>query len=414
MSVLRYPCPHEIDSVLAGGFTVSVLRLKKREDRRVLSGHQWVFSNEIDNAYSPLKDIEPGQAVRLEAASGRFLAYAYANPHSLIAARITSRNQKLPFNSDVLQERLQQALALREHRFEDPYYRLAFSEGDFLPGLIVDRYADVFVVQITTAGMEQFKDVIVDSLCSITEQASVYLRNDTSVRELEQLPSYREWAFGDPVQELQVVENQLRFSVPAEISQKTGWFFDHRESRAALAPWVSGKRVLDVYTYVGGFGINAARMGAASVLALDSSQAAISAAQHNAALNGVEQLFSADCADAVEGMRGLYEQGESFDVIILDPPAFIKRRKDRDAGLRHYGLNHRLAMRLLAPGGVLFSASCSQLLSQSDLLQQAHKAVPKDRLGLQILAPLQQAADHPINAAMPETRYLSGAVVRAV
>lgn len=390
------------------------LRLKKREERRVLSGHAWVFSNEVDTTLTPLKDLEPGQPVTIESANGKFLAHAYANPYSLIAARITSRRANEPFSHAMLRSRLQYALALRTYRYPDPYYRLVHSEGDFLPGLTIDRYADVLVVQITTAGMERFKDDIVDTLREFCEATSIYLRNDTSVRELEQLTLYREWAYGNAVDVLHVKENGLVFNVPAEISQKTGWYFDHRESRAALAPWVAGKRVLDVYSYVGGFGINAASMGAAHVLALDASQPAINAALENAQANGVAQNFQATCADAVEGMRSLFEEGERFDVVILDPPAFIKRRKDRDAGLRHYGLNNRLAMRLLSPGGVIFSASCSQALTYEDLLQQMRKGVAKDKLGLQVLAPLQQAADHPVNVSMPETLYLSGAIARVV
>lgn len=393
---------------------MTALRLKKREERRVQSGHGWVFSNEIDTQATPLKQLEPGSAITLETSNGKFLAHAYVNPHSLITARVTSRRANKPFSATMLRERLELALQLRSYRYSDNYYRLVHSEGDFLPGLTVDRYDNVLVVQITTAGMERFRDDIVDALQQLCEARSIFLRNDTPVRELEQLPLYREWAVGGVVDVLQIRENGLHFEVPAEISQKTGWFYDHRDSRAALAPWVSGKRVLDVYSYVGGFGVCAAHMGAREVLGIDVSANAVDAAMANAALNNVSDRYSARCADAVEAMRTLFEEGERFDVVVLDPPAFIKRRKDRDAGLRHYALNNRLAMRLLAPGGVLFSASCSQALSHDDLLQQMRKSLPASALGLQILAPLQQAADHPVNVAMPETLYLTGAVARVV
>jgi len=393
---------------------MSALRLKKREERRLQSGHDWVFSNEIDTQVTPIKNLEPGCAVTLESANGKFLAHAYVNPHSLIAARVTSRRAGRPFTATVLRQRLEQALDLRSYRYPNNFYRLVHSEGDFLPGLIVDRYDDVLVVQITTAGMEYFRDDIIDALIQLCAAKSIFLRNDSAIRELESLPLYREWVYGDAVDVLHVVENGLKFQVPAEISQKTGWFYDHRDSRAALAPWVSGKRVLDVYTYMGGFGIYAASMGAQKVLAVDSSQKAVEAAIANALLNDCTDRFSAQCDDAVEAMRTLYEEGERFDVVVLDPPAFIKRRKDRDAGVRHYALNNRLAMRLLAPGGIIVSASCSQALSRDDLLQQMRKSIPKDSLGLQILAPLQQGADHPVNVAMPETLYLSGALARVV
>jgi len=393
---------------------MNVLRLKKREERRVQSGHDWVFSNEIDTQATPVKTLEPGSAVTLETANGKFLAHAYVNPHSLIAARVTSRRAGRPFTATALRERLELALSLRSHRYKDNYYRLVHSEGDFLPGLTVDRYNDVLVVQITTAGMERYRDDIVDALKQLCSATAIFMRNDNSIREFEALPLYREWVHGSAVDVLHIVENGLTFQVPAEISQKTGWFYDHRDSRAALAPWVAGKRVLDVYTYVGGFGICAATMGAREVLAIDSSQSAVDAAHANASLNGCADRFNARCADAVEAMRSLFEDGERFDVVVLDPPAFIKRRKDRDAGVRHYALNNRLAMRLLTPGGVILSASCSQALSHEDLLQQMRKSIPRDSLGLQILAPVQQGADHPVNVAMPETLYLSGAFARVL
>jgi len=390
------------------------LRLKKREERRVQSGHGWIFSNEIDTTQTPLKGLEPGSAVMLESANGKFIAHAYVNPNCLIAARVTSRRANLPFNATVLRKRLEQALALRNYRYADPFYRLVFSEGDFLPGLTVDRYDDVLVVQITTAGMELFRDDIVDALQSLTDATAILLRNDSPARELEHLPAYREWVVGEPVEQLRVRENNIDFVVPAELSQKTGWFYDHRDSRAALAPWVSGKRVLDMYSYVGGFGIHAASYGASSVLCVDASESALQVATENAYHNDCGKTVSTQCADAVDAMRSLFEEGERFDVVVLDPPAFIKRRKDKDNGIRHYALNNRLAMRLLKPGGILLSASCSQALGHQELLQQIRKGGPKEAQGVQILEPLQQSADHPVHIAMPETLYLTGAVVRVV
>lgn len=390
---------------------MTALRLKKREERRVQSGHAWVFSNEIDTSITPLKDLEPGSHVTLETANGKFLAHAYVNPHSLIAARVTSRRASHPFTATVLRDRLAMALQLRQLRYPENFYRLVYSEGDLLPGLVVDRYDDVMVVQMTTAGMERYRDEIVDALQSLCGAQSILLRNDNPIRELEQLPLYQQW-IGAEVDTLRIRENDLMFEVPAQISQKTGWFYDHRESRAALAPWVKGKRVLDVYTYIGAFGINAAALGASEVLGIDVSQAAVDAAQANAQLNNCADRFNARCDDAVEAMRSLFEEGQRFDMVVLDPPAFIKRRKDRDAGLRHYGLNNKLAMRLLNPGGILLSASCSQALSHNDLLQQMRKSLPGTAQGLQILGRVQQGADHPVNGAMPETLYLTGAIAR--
>ncbi|MGK0284893.1 MAG: 23S rRNA (cytosine1962-C5)-methyltransferase, partial [Patiriisocius sp.] len=195
---------------------------------------------------------------------------------------------------------------------------------------------------------------------------------------------------------------------------KTGWFYDHRESRQAICEWVSGKKVLDLYTYLGAFGLNTAAAGASSVLAIDASQTAVTAANENAKLNKLDHIFTAQTSDAVEAMRSLYSEKELFDVVILDPPAFIKRRKDREPGMRHYALNNRLAMRLLNPGGIILSASCSQALSHEDLLQQMRLGTPKGSLGLQLLSTLRQGADHPVHASMPETLYLTGAIGRVV
>jgi len=394
------------------GTGLARLRLKKREERRLEAGHLWVFSNEVDTAYSPIKGVEPGSAAIIESSSGKFLAYAYVNPASLICARVTSRNKSIPFNASVLRERLTQALALRERMFGEPYYRLVHSEGDYLPGLTVDRYGDVIVAQITTAGMEHFKDELCDALVSMTGASALCFQNNTAVRSLEGLPAYIEWAHGVAPNELSIRENDLDFVVPTELSQKTGWFYDHRSSRLALRNWVSEKRVLDLYSYIGGFGLNAAFAGAAQVLSVDASESATVAANQNAQTNQLQANYHCETADAVEKMRALFSAGEQFDVVVLDPPAFIKRKKDRDAGLRHYALNNRLALKLLKPGGILLSASCSQSFSLHDLQQAMRSGVPKANMGLQVLESFQQAADHPVNIAMSESLYLKGAIAR--
>ncbi len=398
----------------ATGSGLARLRLKKREERRLEAGHLWIFSNEVDTGFAPIKGLTPGSAVVIESSSGKFLAHAYVNPASLICARVTSRNKSIPFNATVLRERLTQALALRQSQFDEPYYRLVHSEGDFLPGLTIDRYGDVVVVQITTAGMEVYKDEIVDALVSMTGASAVCLQNDTPVRELEGLALYVEWPHGEAPSQLNIRENDLDFVVPTEFAQKTGWFYDHRASRQALRSWVSGKRVLDLYSYIGGFGLNACVAGASEVLAIDASETAAAAANQNAISNKLQANYRCEAADAVEKMRELFSAGERFDVVVLDPPAFIKRKKDRDAGVRHYGLNNKLALKLLNPGGILLSASCSQAFSAHDLQQAMRAGVPKGMLGLQVLESFQQAADHPVNIAMGESLYLKGFIARLI
>lgn len=396
------------------GSSPARLRLKKREERRLEAGHLWIFSNEVDTVATPLKGIEPGCAAIIESTTGKFLAHAYVNPASLICARVTSRNKHQPFNSTVLRDRLSAALALRTRLYNEPFYRLIHSEGDLLPGLTVDRYGDVLVVQITTAGMELYKQDVISTLVDLTGVKAVYLQNDNPVRELEGLAQHTDWVFGDAVSELHIRENDLEFVVPTEFSQKTGWFYDHRDSRKALRSWVEGKRVLDLYSYIGGFGLNAAVAGASDVLSIDASEAAIGAAAANASLNKLQSNYRSEAADAVEAMRQLFTDNERFDVIVLDPPAFIKRKKDRDAGVRHYALNNRLAMKLLNPGGVLLSASCSQAFSLHDLQQSVRNGLPKGNQGVQVLNTFQQAADHPVNIAVPESLYLKGVIARLV
>ncbi len=388
------------------------LRLKKREERRLEAGHLWVFSNEVDVGLTPLKGIAPGSPVILESATGKFLAHAYVNPASLICARVTSRNKAAPFDSTQLAQRLRDALSLRESLYSEPFYRLVHSEGDFLPGLTVDRYGDVLVVQITTAGMEKFKQEILATLVEITEAKSVCLQNESPMRELEGLEQHTDWVHGAEVTQLRIRENDLEFVVPTEFSQKTGWFFDHRESRKLLRNFVEGKRVLDLYSYIGGFGLNAANAGASDVWSIDASESAAAAARENAVLNGLNKNYRCDAADAVETMRSMFTDGERFDVVVLDPPAFIKRKKDKDAGVRHYALNNKLALKLLNPGGILLSASCSQAFSLHELQQSVRAALPKGLQGVQVLNTFQQAPDHPVNIAVPESLYLKGLIAR--
>ncbi len=390
---------------------MNVLRLKRREERRVLAGHGWIFSNEIDTAVTPLKGLEAGSDVVIEGSDGRFLAHAYVNPASLIAARVTGRRRNRQFDDEALRARLSKALALRERRYGGPWYRWVYSEADGLPGLIVDRYDDVAVVQVSTAGMEQRLEAVLAAIADVAGIRSVLLRNDAAVRELEGLARYRRWE-GESRELLSVVENDLRFEVPAELSQKTGWFYDHRETRRALHDWAKGCRILDVYSYAGAFAINAAVAGAKDVLAIDSSATATSAIAANAALNQVADRVTVRTADAVTCLRELQEANEVFDLVVLDPPAFVKRRRDRDAGIKEYGRVNRLAMKLLGPDGVLVSASCSQSVDEDMLVGVLRRNLPRDRDLLQVLGSVTQAPDHPVHPAMPETRYLSGVIAR--
>jgi 23S rRNA (cytosine1962-C5)-methyltransferase len=384
--------------------TFRPLQLKKNEDRRLRAGHLWVFSNEIDVERTPLTILEPGEPVEIVASNGKVIGTGYANPRSLIAARLCSRDPDHPWSPSLLVHRLKVALALRERIYPTPHYRLVFGESDGLPGLVVDRYGDQLVAQFTTAGMERYKDEVVQALVKVIDPAGIFLRNDTSVRALEGLASYAEVAHGTVSEELEIIEDGLRFAVPRAAAQKTGWFYDQRQNRARLARWVRGARVLDVFSYAGGWGIRAAASGASEVTCVDSSATALAAVTRSAALNGL--TVETREADAFEALRELREQRRRFDVVIVDPPAFIKRRKDFKEGLQAYHRINQLAMQLLDRDGLLVSCSCSHHLEPDQLRSVIrHEARHLDRAA-QLVEVGGQGADHPIHPAIPETAYL--------
>lgn len=393
----------------------ATLRLKKGEDRRLRAGHLWIFSNEIDTGATPLTGLEPGQPVIIEDSRGAPLGSGYANPHSLICARLLSRKPREPLDRAMLTERLGRALALRLLLYpEGPWYRLVYGEGDGLPGLVVDRFSDLLVVQIGTAGMERVREEIVDALRELVPGAAILLRNDTPSRELEGLARYVEVASGAVPDVVPVFENGVRFETRPGEGQKTGWYFDHRENRARLRRYVRGARVLDVFSYVGGWGVQAAVAGADRVTCVDSSAPALEAVTANAALNDVEGRVGAVRGDAFEVLREMRGAKERFDVVVLDPPAFIKRRKDARKGEEAYQRINRLAMDLLVEGGIIVSASCSHHLSRDALRGVMLRAGRELRREVQLLEECGQAPDHPVHPAIPETSYLKAFFARVL
>lgn len=388
------------------------LILRKNEDRRLRAGHLWVFSNEVDIGRTPLKAFQPGDLVEVQSASGHAIGSGYVNPNSLIAARILSRDpQHLPDRS-LLVHRLNIALSMRERLYSKPYYRLVFGESDGLPGLVVDRYDGVLVCQITTAGMERLKADVVAALEKVLKPAVILFRNDVGVRELEGLPLYVETALGTAPATVQIEEHGLKFEAPLEGGQKTGWFFDQHDNRARLLRYVKSKRVLDVCSYVGGWAVQAAAHGASETVAVDSSAVALEWVQKNAAGNGV--AVGTRQQDAFDALRELREAGEKFGVIVLDPPAFVKRRKDLAAGKEAYRRLNQLAMQLLERDGMLISCSCSHHMSSEDLLGAIQSATRHLGRDAQVLEQGMQAPDHPVHPAIPETSYLKAFYVRVV
>ena len=389
-----------------------VLRLKRGEERRLRAGHLWVYSNEVDTKHSPLKGLEPGGEVVIEDHRGRALGRAYANPESLICARLFSRKAEQSLSRSFLKKRIAAALEMRERLFPARSYRLVFGEGDGLPGLIVDRFGDDLVLQSGTAGMDRALDDVAHVLEAVCQPRSLVAKNDAGVRRLEGLESEIRVLVGDMPEHLALEENGLPFEAPVEDGQKTGWFYDHRAARRRLPALSRDMRVLDVFSYCGAWGVTAAAHGAAGVRCVDSSASALAFARRNAERNTVADRVETVQADAVTAMKEMAAAGERYDLVILDPPSFIKRRKDFRNGLAGYHNINELAMRLLEPGGYLVSASCSMHLSREKLLDVVRASGRHIDRFVQVLAGDGQSEDHPVHPAIAETAYLKSWLCR--
>ncbi len=380
-----------------------VLRLKRNEDRRLQAGHLWVFSNEVDAQQTPLPKFTPGELVRVLAHNDRALGLAYVNPQSLICARLLG-TWKLP-DAAWFAARVRIALAMRERLYAEPYYRVVYGESDGLPGLVIDRYGAQCVVQIGTAGMERLKAPIQEAVVQVLECETLLFKNDGSARELEGLPAYVEAGRGGIDEYGSVFEDDLRFALPLAQGQKTGWFFDQAANRRALTKYVrAGARVLDVFSYVGAWGLRAARHGAAEVICVDSSALALELAAKNAERNALK--VTTRKGDAFAILEAFAGENARFDIVIVDPPAFAKRKKDLPKALAAYKRLNQLAMQLLAADGILVSCSCSYHVSAEDLQEAIAKAARGADKHVQLLEMGGQAPDHPVHPAIPETRYL--------
>lgn len=379
------------------------LRLNPNAERRLRVGHSWVFSNEVDTAKTPLKSFKAGDLANVVDSRGKPVGTAYVNPNSLIAARVLSSRADAAIDLDWLTRRLVSALALREAIYPTPHYRLVYGESDGLPGLVVDRFGDVCVVQSNTAGMDRLQPLVIQALQGLLSPRGILLRNDGGSRSLEGLAESVE-AVGEVPDVVDLVESGVRFQAPIRNGQKTGWFFDQHDNRDRFTRYVGGKRVLDVFSYAGAWAVRALAAGATSAACIDSSQPALDAVSANAALNKFE--VEALRGDALDRLKALRAEGRTFDVLVVDPPALIKRKKDHDSGVEHYAALNRAAMQLLAPGGVLVSCSCSFHLEDSELQRVLLREARGQNRQLQILEQGGQGPDHPVHPAIVETRYL--------
>ncbi len=400
------------DTIERDGGDLPPLLLKPQEERRLQAGHLWVFSNEVNVAATPLTGFTPGQHVQLRSSRDHFLGYAYVNPRTLISARLLGRDPAFPPGKSLLVHRFKVALALRERLYTSPFYRLAFGEADLLPGLVVDRYGSVLVAQIGTAGMEVMKEEILEALVQVVKPEAVLWKNDSPIRELEGIERYVETAMGKVPDLVEVPEGGVTFRVPLASGQKTGWYFDQSANRALVARYAKDARMLDVFSYAGSFGLQAARAGAAEVTCVDSSESALEAAAATAAANGLDvELVKGDAFDMLEA---LHADRRKFDLVVIDPPAFIKRRKDHPKGLAAYRRLNQLAMQLLDRDGLLLSCSCSYHLAPGELTDSVQRASRHLGRFAQLIAVGAQSPDHPVHPAVDETRYLRAFLFRVV
>ncbi len=373
--------------------------------KRAEGGHPWIYSNEV-RMDPAAKELAPGALVSVRRADDGALGVAMFNPRSLVAARLLDRDAGRAIDRRFFARRLERALRLRDRLFDLPYYRLVHAEADGLPGLVVDRFADVLVVQSNAAGIARLEPLVLDALDALLAPEAIVLRNDSPVRALEGLMPETRLAKGTVSGSVVVRENGIEFLADPLAGQKTGWFFDQRDNRRFVAALAHGTRVLDLYCYSGGFSVQTARAGAAAVLGIDSSGPALALAAASAARNEVGEICSFRRGEAFGEATRLAVAGERFDIVIADPPAFAKSRKDVPAALRGYRKLARLAASVTASGGVLFLACCSHNVAEVEFAEAVRRGLGDAGRGGRILRTAGADADHPIHPALPETAYL--------
>jgi 23S rRNA (cytosine1962-C5)-methyltransferase len=367
-----------------------------------------VYRSEIARIDGSASD---GDAVDLLAADGRGLGTGLLNTQSVISVRLMAPTGA-ELDEAFFRARLGRAVALR-HRLASgsTACRLVFGDGDLLPGLVVDRYADLLVVQTLTLAMDRRKEMLARLLCDLVAPRAVFARNDAAVRRLEGLPRESGWLAGGGATEVEIEEHGARFVVDVALGQKTGFFLDQRENRSRAAELAAGGAVLDAFSYTGAWGIRAALNGAAAVTAIESSAQAVAAAARNAALNGVGDLVATLPGNAFDELRRLVAERARFDLVVLDPPAFAKTRSAVASGLAGYKEINLRALRLVSGGGWLVTCSCSYHVDEAALRETVWAAARDAHRSIRLVETRYQARDHPVHPAMPETRYLKCLVV---
>ncbi len=380
------------------------ISLQKRQEKRIQFGHPWVYSNEVVMDETA-KKLPPGSVARVLAADGQLLGMAHFNPHTLIAARMLNKFIE-PVDKDFWVKRLSQALAMRDRLFDKPYYRLVHAEADLCPGLIIDRYGDVVVMQANTAGMNASRDDLVAALDELIKPKTVLLRGDNPSRALEKLPEEVVLLKGNAPEGLDVFENGLTYCADISGGQKTGWFYDQRANRAMIAKLAKGRTMLDLYTHTGGFGLCAAKAGASSVLCVDRSEHSLALAKQAAAKQNLSQVSF----EQEEVFEFCEKHGKSkrYDIVVADPPAFAKSKKDVGAASRGYRKLAKHCADMMEKGGFFFIASCSHAINRERFDEEVLRGVSDARRGARILARTGADMDHPTHPQLPESAYLKG------
>jgi 23S rRNA (cytosine1962-C5)-methyltransferase len=391
---------------------IKILKLRREAMKRRAFGHDWVFSNELEKVDTT---IPPGTICGLVYPDGKPAGVGFFNPKSLISFRLLAQNT-LALPEDFLAQRLAAALEYRRALGVERACRLCFGESDGLPGLVVDRYGDTLVVEILSAGMELLKDKITAALRALLSPRGILYRNTHQFRALEGLTSYEETAYGTLPEKATIEENGLEYQVPMAGSQKTGWYFDQRENRAALEPFFEGRKVLDLHTYLGGFAITAAKAGAKAVWGVDSSEKAIEAAEFNAALNGVKDkiVFRKEKAERLLEAMEAGQLPEKPDFILLDPPNIVHNKKHLPQALKMLSRMAGSAVKALPSGGYLAVSTCSHHISRGNFVDTLSSAVARAGRKAVLVELRGQAKDHPILISMPETEYLHFALLRVL
>jgi 23S rRNA (cytosine1962-C5)-methyltransferase len=387
------------------------VKLQPGGDKRAMLGHPWIFSNEL-TMDAAAKVLEPGTVVTVMRPDGRPLGSAFFNPHSLIAARLLTRDADRAIDETFLHRRLERAFKLRERLIGAPYYRLIHAEADGIPGCVVDRFGDVVVMEPNAAGADRLIEPLVAALDRLLKPRVIVVSGEGPARTLEGLAPVHRLAKGTLEGAIELQEHGARFLADLAEGQKTGWFYDQRDNRLLAARFAKDADVLDLYSYSGGFGVQAARHGARSVLSVDRSQPALELARRAAALNAAADRHATESAEAFEFLERAGAAHRTFDLVMADPPAFVKSRKDFHQGGRAYRKLARLCAGRVRTGGFLFLASCSHHMPAEEFRTQVARGLHEAGRSGRILHATGAAQDHPVHPMLPESAYLKALLLQ--